>query len=119
MNIKSALKAVKFNESTISMILGAIVIVVVGVLLINYFGGREKGTTIPPVDIEDAQALPAKHVVKADRDIRPKDEVIVVDEEGGVLAVGHAILSGDEMTVFRRGVAVKVRHGKKKVKYKI
>jgi len=53
----------------------------------------------------------AKHVVKADGDIRPKDEVIVVDEKGEVLAVGRAVLSGDELIAFMRGVAVKVRRG--------
>jgi uncharacterized protein with predicted RNA binding PUA domain len=53
----------------------------------------------------------AKHVVKADGDIRPKDEVIVVDEKGDVLAVGRAFLSGEEMLAFTRGVAVKVRCG--------
>jgi len=53
----------------------------------------------------------AKHTVKADSDIRPKDEVIVVDGNGEVLAVGRAVLSGDEMKAFTRGVAVKVRRG--------
>jgi predicted RNA-binding protein (TIGR00451 family) len=53
----------------------------------------------------------AKHVAKADSDIRPKDEVIVVSEGGGVLAVGRAVLSGDEMEAFKSGVAVKVRRG--------
>lgn len=53
----------------------------------------------------------AKHVVEADSDIRARDEVIVVDEKGEVLAVGRAVLSGDEMKAFARGVAVKVRHG--------
>jgi len=53
----------------------------------------------------------AKHVVKADGDIRPKDEVIIVDEKGEVLAVGRAVLSGEEMMAFKRGVAVKVRRG--------
>ena len=54
----------------------------------------------------------AKHIVKADSDIRPKDEVVVVDENGEVLAVGRAILSGEEMEAFTRGVAVKVRRGR-------
>jgi len=53
----------------------------------------------------------AKHVVKADGEIRSRDEVIVVDEEGVVLAVGRAVLSGEEMEAFARGVAVKVRRG--------
>ncbi|MEM1553216.1 MAG: PUA domain-containing protein [Candidatus Bathyarchaeia archaeon] len=53
----------------------------------------------------------AVHVLKADDEIRPKDEVIVVNEKGEVLAVGKAMLSGEEMTAFKVGVAVKVRRG--------
>lgn len=53
----------------------------------------------------------AAHVVKADGEIRPKSEVIVVDEHGKVLAVGRAVLSSEEMKAFKVGVAVKVRHG--------
>lgn len=53
----------------------------------------------------------AAHVVKADDAIRPKDEVIVLDEHGNVLAVGKAVLSGMEMCAFKCGVAVKVRRG--------
>jgi predicted RNA-binding protein (TIGR00451 family) len=53
----------------------------------------------------------ATHVVKADAGIRGKDEVIVIDSKGRVLAVGRAQLSGEEMIAFKRGVAVKVRHG--------
>jgi len=53
----------------------------------------------------------AAHVLKADGEIRPKDEVIVVNERGEVLAVGKAILSGEEMIAFKTGVAVKVRRG--------
>jgi len=53
----------------------------------------------------------AVHVVKADDEIRPKDEVIVVDEGDKVLAVGRAVLSGEEIKAFKSGVAVKVRRG--------
>ncbi|MEM3765400.1 MAG: PUA domain-containing protein [Candidatus Bathyarchaeia archaeon] len=53
----------------------------------------------------------AVHVLKTDNEIRPKDEVIVVNEKGEVLAVGKAMLSGEEMTAFKVGVAVKVRRG--------
>lgn len=53
----------------------------------------------------------AAHVVKADCEIRPKDEVIVINEKGEVLAVGKAVLSGEEMAAFKTGVAVKVRRG--------
>ncbi len=54
----------------------------------------------------------AKHVVEADKELRPQDEVIVVDEEDNLVAVGKAVLSGEEMKVFKHGVAVKVRKGK-------
>jgi predicted RNA-binding protein (TIGR00451 family) len=53
----------------------------------------------------------AVHVVMADDEIRAKDEVIVVDENHRVLAVGRVVLSGEEMKAFKRGVAVKVRRG--------
>ncbi len=53
----------------------------------------------------------AKHVVDADEEIRPKEEVIIVDEENEVLATGKSILTGREMKAFKRGVAVKVRRG--------
>ena len=53
----------------------------------------------------------AAHVVKADEAIRAKDEVVVVDEDNQVLAVGRAFLSSAEMKAFKTGVAVKVRHG--------
>jgi len=56
----------------------------------------------------------AVHVVKVDEEIRTRDEVIVRDEGGNVLAVGRALLSSVEMTAFKTGVAVKVRHGCKK-----
>jgi conserved protein with predicted RNA binding PUA domain len=56
----------------------------------------------------------AVHVVKVDEEIRPRDEVIVRDEGGNVLAVGRALLSSVEMTAFKTGVAVKVRHGCRK-----
>lgn len=53
----------------------------------------------------------AVHVVKADSEIRSKDEIIVIDESGKVLAVGRATLSGEEIKAYKSGVAVKVRRG--------
>ncbi len=53
----------------------------------------------------------AKHVVKVDDEIRPQDEVIIVDQKGHLLAVGRAMLSGEEMRFFKSGIAVKVRRG--------
>ncbi|RLI35427.1 pseudouridine synthase, partial [Candidatus Bathyarchaeota archaeon] len=44
-------------------------------------------------------------------EIRPGDEVAVVNGEDRLLAVGKAVLSGVEMASFKSGAAVKVRRG--------
>lgn len=43
MNLKNILKNLRLHESTISMILGAIVIVVLGVIVVNYFRNIDRG----------------------------------------------------------------------------
>jgi len=53
----------------------------------------------------------AKHVVDADEQIRPSEEVVVINTKNTVLAVGRALLSGKEMKEFSRGMAVRVRRG--------
>jgi len=61
--------------------------------------------------IAKGKSVFAKHVVEADNEIRPREEVIVIGENGEVLAVGKAVLTGKEMKAFKHGVAVKVRRG--------
>ena len=53
----------------------------------------------------------AKHVTDADPEIRPEEEVLVVDWRDRLLAVGRSFFNAEEMLSFRVGVAVKVRHG--------
>ncbi|MBI4344044.1 MAG: tRNA guanosine(15) transglycosylase TgtA [Euryarchaeota archaeon] len=53
----------------------------------------------------------AKFVRAADPEIRPHQEVLVVDGDDSLLATGRALLNGPEMLAFRRGIAVRVRHG--------
>lgn len=53
----------------------------------------------------------AKHVVAADPEIRPAEEVLVVDPKDKLLASGKALLNGEEMLAFKTGVAVVVRRG--------
>jgi nucleoid-associated protein YgaU len=43
-NIKKLLKTLKLNEEGISMVLGALVIVIVGVLIVNYFKDKDDKT---------------------------------------------------------------------------
>lgn len=61
--------------------------------------------------ITQGRSVFAKHVVDADDEIRPQEEVIVINGKNNVLAVGRALLTGAEMKAFRRGVAVRVRRG--------
>ncbi len=53
----------------------------------------------------------AKHVVAADPEIRPAEEVLVVDSRDRLLASGKALLAGEEMIAFKIGKAVVVRRG--------
>ncbi|WP_297504522.1 tRNA guanosine(15) transglycosylase TgtA [Thermococcus sp.] len=53
----------------------------------------------------------AKFVVDADPEIRPYDEVLVVNERDELLATGQTLLNGEELRVFQNGLAVKVRRG--------
>jgi nucleoid-associated protein YgaU len=76
LNLKNILKAIRLNESTISMILGAVIIVVVGILVVNYFKGKNPSGTLPAVSVstdnqisnEETQTVPGKSytVVKGD-----------------------------------------------------
>lgn len=56
LNLKNILKAIKLNESTISMALGALVIVIVGVLVVNYFK-KNPSTSVPGTTTQE-EAVP-------------------------------------------------------------
>ena len=62
--------------------------------------------------VEKGSDVFVKHVTDLDEEIRPGEEVIVVNSKGEVIAVGRAMLSGAEMRVFNRGIAVRVRRGR-------
>ncbi len=47
----------------------------------------------------------------ADAEIRPQEEVMVVDGRDSLVAIGRAQLTREEMLSFKKGVAVKVREG--------
>lgn len=61
--------------------------------------------------VAEGRSVFARHVIDVDPEIRPFSEVIVVDEDDNLLAVGKSVLSGEEMLAFKKGVAVKVRRG--------
>lgn len=53
----------------------------------------------------------AKFVKVCDEWIRPKDEVLVVNENDELVAVGRALMNREEMLSFSRGIAARVREG--------
>lgn len=72
-----------------------------------------KGYWVRVKDAEDfvkhGKSVMAKFVADADPEIRPKDEVLVLDSKGEVIGAGQALLNREEMLVFGKGIAVKVR----------
>jgi len=50
----------------------------------------------------------AKFVIKADSELRPYDEVIIVDKNDNFINTGKCILNGEEMLAFKVGIAAKV-----------
>lgn len=52
-----------------------------------------------------------KHILMADPDIKPGDEVLVVDPRGELIAVGRSRLSGLELVYYNRGEGVRIREG--------
>ena len=55
----------------------------------------------------------APGVEKADHDIIPNDEVVIVRNDTAV-GVGKAVMTGREMEECRNGIAVKLKHRLKK-----
>ncbi|MEM4734163.1 MAG: tRNA guanosine(15) transglycosylase TgtA [Candidatus Thorarchaeota archaeon] len=60
--------------------------------------------------IRQGKSVIAKFVMRAGTDLRPGEEVLILDQDGNLLGTGPALLSGREMLTFKRGVAVNTRH---------
>lgn len=66
MQLKSILRALKTNEPAISTALGALVVLTIGILLVNYFRGQDAQNLTTATQTENTQeqvSLPAKHTV--------------------------------------------------------
>ena len=59
--------------------------------------------------VKKGRSVFSKFIVYNDPEIRPGDEVIIVNKKDEILAVGRAVLAGTEFSSFKRGVAVKTR----------
>ncbi len=64
--------------------------------------------------IADGKNVMAKHVKDAGENIRPGDEVIIVNSNNQVLGVGKSLFNRKEMLSFKVGAAVRTRRGKNK-----
>ena len=62
----------------------------------------------------DGKSVFAKFIKDCDENIRSNDEVLIVNEEGELLAFGKALLNHKEMLDFKTGQAIKTRKGFKK-----
>jgi len=59
--------------------------------------------------IKAGRSVFAKFVEDCDPEIRPKEEVFVVDKSDCLIGVGTSLLSADELVSFDRGIGVKTR----------
>lgn len=58
----------------------------------------------------EGSTLFAVGVKKADPEIRPSDEIVIVDKNYTPLGVGHALISGRDMEVARFGAVAKIKN---------
>ncbi|MEM0240765.1 MAG: PUA domain-containing protein [Candidatus Nezhaarchaeales archaeon] len=94
---------------------GFLALTIEGAKLLHKHFKRPKLRVVVKSEVRDfirrGRSVFAKHVIDVDPEIRCGDEVLVVDQEDNLLAVGRAMLSSYEMRAFNSGVAVKVRRG--------
>ncbi len=62
--------------------------------------------------VSKGRSVFSKFVLEIDRNLKPYQEVIVVDKRDDVIAVGKLLLAPSEVKDFKHHVVVKVRHGK-------
>jgi predicted RNA-binding protein (TIGR00451 family) len=61
--------------------------------------------------IKEGRNVFCKHVIEMDPNLRPLDEVIVVNKDDELLAVGRLMIPVPYIKAFDSGVAIKVRKG--------
>lgn len=107
MDLKSFLKSVKLQESTISMFFGVLVILIVGFLLIRLFTRNTNPEIIPPIEItQEENQLPITHTVASNESLWTISEEYYgtgynwVDiKEANNLTDADQIHKGDELTI--------------------
>lgn len=64
--------------------------------------------------VSSGKTVFCKHVANCSDKLRAGEDVVIVDEERKILAVGRAVLDGSAVKEFKRGQAIKVREGVRK-----
>jgi 7-cyano-7-deazaguanine tRNA-ribosyltransferase len=59
--------------------------------------------------VKDGKSVFAKFVINCDKELRPYDECLIVNEDDNLLATGRCMLNKLEMLSFNYGIAVKTR----------
>lgn len=89
------------------MVLGAGVIIIVGLLVINYFRGLDEGTIIPSINTQDLQVqLPTTHTIASGEDLWKISEKyyqtgynwVDIAEENNI-SNPNSIIEGQELTI--------------------
>lgn len=79
--------------------------------MLSFPEGRVVVDDVASEPVSQGKTVFTKFVLDIDTSLRPNQEVIVVDSEDNVLAVGKLVLSPKEIEEFSSHPAVKVRHG--------
>jgi archaeosine-15-forming tRNA-guanine transglycosylase len=94
-----------------------------GLFTLSFLAARHiiEGTTYPRLRAEVLTEISefirkgrnvfCKHVTNIDEGLRPMDEVIVVNQEGEILAIGRVNIPIAYVKTFNRGVGIDVRKG--------
>jgi archaeosine-15-forming tRNA-guanine transglycosylase len=61
--------------------------------------------------IKEGRNVFCKHVVDIDTDLRPIDEVIVVNQDDDLLAIGRLKIPAHHVKFFQSGIAINIRKG--------
>jgi len=108
MRLQNFLKSLKLQESTISMLVGLVIVVLIGYLSVHYFTNRKTPEILPPLETTSEQETtePKTHIVEKGESLWTISEkyygtgynwVDIKDENK--LSDANAIHEGDQLTI--------------------
>ena len=94
---------------------GGLAITIFGARNLMNTNGFKENCVIPRTDcipfVSEGRSLFSKHVEWCGSNVEVGSDVVIVDSNDNVLAVGRALLGAKAMKTYGKGVAVKVREG--------